>query len=144
MLGDEISDPDHVESQTASVRGIGLLPVRTVLARDKTTRTVRAETPSGISFNAYEIHMGVTEIKTPAAPFAALDEGTVDGIRLPNAIGTYLHGAFENRAVLEELIGSPVKGTPSSKETQYDRMADWFAENANLAMFFRLYTKKSE
>ncbi len=146
MMGDAIHDPEGLESDTASVRGLGFLPVTTELAPDKTTRTVRARTPSGLSFDAYEIHMGVTSIDEDGSePFAVLEDGTRDGIRRPQAIGTYLHGAFENMEVIEELLGHAlVDGVAGEKATHYDRLADWFAEYVEHDVFFTEYVRKGK
>ena len=81
MLGQQIVDPDGVESSSASVRGLGLLPIETRLAHSKTTRSVKARTPSGIEFQAYEIHMGVTTGRELRDPFAIVEGGHADGIR---------------------------------------------------------------
>ena len=96
MLGEEIADPESIESPVQSVRGLGLIPAHTRLMPEKQTRRVAATTPSGIAFSAYEIHMGVTTINGNFHPFAVIQDGTLDGIRTPNVVGTYLHGALEN------------------------------------------------
>jgi adenosylcobyric acid synthase len=140
MLGEEIVDPHGVESPMGSVRGIGLLPGRTHLMREKITRAVKAHTPAGTWFEAYEIHMGVTVLEHGRPPFAVLADGVQDGIRLPQIIGTYLHGAFENKAVLEEILGYSLPGEPvRSKDAEYDRLADWFAEHVNHDVLAREY-----
>ncbi len=140
MLGDRIVDPDGVESSSASVRGLGLLPVETRLAREKTTRAVTARTPSGVEFQAYEIHMGVTTAQKEHDPFAITERGHADGVRTPGVLGTYLHGALENKAVLEEVIGRALPAIPeNTKESQYDRLAQWFAEHVNEEIFTREY-----
>src|SRR5262245_7513615 len=87
MLGERITDPDGFESATQSVRGLGFLPVETRLARQKTTRVVTARTPSGIEFQAYEIHMGVT-VRVRPSPNPE-GEG-VFGDHTSRVIGTYL------------------------------------------------------
>lgn len=138
MMGEEISDPEHLESQTSSVAGLGILPVRTRIGREKTTRPVRATTPSGVDFEAYEIHLGRTEVETGAQPFAILENGAPDGVRRGNAVGTYLHGALENPDVLAELIQRPVARTTTA-EMHYDRLAEWFASAVDLDAFERLY-----
>ena len=60
MLGESICDPHAMESESTEVAGLGLLPIRTVLQREKTTRVVQATTPGGHDFSAYEIHLGET------------------------------------------------------------------------------------
>lgn len=68
MLGYEIADPDSVE-EGGRIRGMELLPVRTVLQKEKhrCQTTGRLETVEGIfsgltgcEFTGYEIHMGQT------------------------------------------------------------------------------------
>ncbi len=140
MLGEEITDPDGIESPLRSVRGLALVPARTQLMPQKITRRVTAHTPSGIAFTAYEIHMGITALAGSPKPFALLEDGVSDGIRTPGVAGTYLHGALENREVLEELLGHRLpEALPGSKDAQYDRLADWFAENVNSQVFAAEY-----
>ncbi|MFN3324701.1 MAG: cobyric acid synthase [Bryobacteraceae bacterium] len=137
MLGERIDDPDGVESGRGSAQGLGLLPVRTVLAREKTTRVVEAATPAGHRFQAYEIHMGITERPAGCPPFALLPDGK-EGVRLNGCIGTYLHGALEDAAVVEEMLGLRV-AAPASKCETYDRLADWFEAHADIRRFEELY-----
>ena len=140
MLGQEIIDPDAVESERGSVLGLGLLPVSTRLERKKTTRTVEGRTSRGTRFRAYEIHMGVTAINAEADPFAVLDDGRVDGICIGRIVGTYLHGVFENPEVLEEVLGHPVRqDCNQNKSAHYDRLADWFAANVNHDLLLKEY-----
>jgi adenosylcobyric acid synthase len=153
MLGESIEDPLAMESSLGFAEGLGLLPVRTVLAAEKTTRRVRAVTPSGIAFDAYEIHLGVTKVgmtkvgmtkvgmttgKGATTPFATLADGTPDGLRTPHCVGTYLHGALEDAAVLGELLGRPVAPAPS-REATYEALADWFEANVDRRRFEELY-----
>jgi adenosylcobyric acid synthase len=141
MLGEKIADPHAVESPILEIRGLGLVPARTSLLRDKITRMVEARTPSGIAFRGYEIHMGATEFLGLCEPFAHLPDGIHEGVRLPNVIGTYLHGAFEDPDVLEEVLGyKPVHDLPT-KDAEYDRLATWFAEHVNEDVLFREYLK---
>ena len=131
MLGQVILDPTQADSEIEAGAGLGLLPVETTMASAKTTRTVQATTPSGVSFAAYEIHMGVST--SCCEPFAFID-GRPEGARQANVLGTYLHGALEDHRVLSELLGRPVAAMPS-KDEAYDGLAQWFAANANLKLF---------
>jgi len=132
MLGFRISDPYNVESAVREAPGLGFLRAETQLMKGKLTRNIVARTPSGLRFPAYEIHMGITTMKGQTKPFAILEDGTEDGIRTDRVTGTYLHGALENRAVLEELLGHSLQQrSVPSKEAGYDRMAGWFAEHVN-------------
>jgi adenosylcobyric acid synthase len=143
MLGQMIVDPLGVESPVREVRGIGLIPAASHLSRRKITRTVCGRTPSGIDFSAYEIHMGITVVPEISTPFAILSDGTHDGIRLPQVIGTYLHGALENKGVLEDILGHSLADQDvSTKETAYDRLAGWFAENVKQDVLLNEYLER--
>jgi adenosylcobyric acid synthase len=131
MLGRVVSDPDAVESRLGQGEGLGFIAADTIMRREKTTRLVSATTPGGARFHAYEIHQGSTSVPTSCEPFARLDDGTREGVRLPRVIGTYLHGAFEDAAVCSEILGVPVDAGPS-KRSEYDRLADWFDRHARV------------
>ena len=98
MLGRSIADPGGVEGPAATVPGLGLLPVDTVLAADKTTRFASGtHGASGSEVSGYEIHLGVTA--GDAAPALMLDTGP-DGAQTPDGqvMGCYLHGLFASDA----------------------------------------------
>ena len=124
MLGEAISDPYAMESRLTEAAGLGLLPIRTVMKREKTTRVMQAKTPRGHGFSAYEIHLGETTILcSDPTPFAILEDGSPDGLRSNNVIGSYLHGALEDSEVLAEL-GIVANSTPLMPFT---RLAEWFS-----------------
>jgi adenosylcobyric acid synthase len=125
MLGEAIHDPGGVESTRGSARGLGLVPAETVLTREKITRLRRATIGSGTSFAAFEIHLGVTTCTQPLPPFARLDDGTPEGVRIDRVCGTYLHGALEDPAVCRELFGTPVESVVT-KTSEYAALAEWF------------------
>ncbi len=140
MLGDEILDPDGVESSITGVRGLALVPGTTRLMAQKITLSRTARTTSGIPFCAYEIHMGATTLNKSLPPFALLEDGSPEGVRLPRLIGTYLHGAFENKLVLEEVLRQRLdKDVSVSKDTQYDRLAHWFTSHVDHELFKKEY-----
>ncbi|MFL6450324.1 MAG: cobyric acid synthase [Bryobacteraceae bacterium] len=138
MLGEVVEDPFGVETTEVRAEGLKLVGSRTVLSREKTTRVVRATTPSGYHFEAYEIHMGQTTRPSEASAFATLDDGTEDGVRTLRCSGTYLHGALEDPAVLAELLGRSVPALPD-RNTVYDELADWFDANVDRKRFEELY-----
>ena len=137
MLGESIEDPDAAESNSKQMKGLGLLPVSTVMESLKTTRQVRAVTPSGIAFSAYEIHMGLTSRPAGAVAFAQTEYGP-DGMRQNNCIGTYLHGALENSSIIGELLDIVVEPR-QPKQQAYESLATWFETNANIPLFDELY-----
>jgi adenosylcobyric acid synthase len=128
MLGRVIRDPAGMESSQQKADGLALLPAETVLAADKTTAVRSATTRGGVTFGAYEIHLGVTTVGRPAVPFATLDNGGPDGACLERVVGTYLHGALESAGVCSELFGVSME-TVASKHEQYKRLGDWFAQH---------------
>jgi cobyric acid synthase len=76
--------------------------------------------------------MGFTTRIGNSKPFAILEDGTEDGVRAGAITGTYLHGALENREVLEELLGRSFRLRPmAAKDAGYDRLASWFAEHVS-------------
>jgi adenosylcobyric acid synthase len=128
MLGESVADPDGVESGLGRAEGLGLLPVRTVLRAPKVTRVVQAVTVGGLRFRAYEIHMGLTERISDCAPFALFADGVAEGCCANGVMGTYLHGAFDDPAVVRELLGLKIRRV--DKDAMYDRLADWLVAHA--------------
>ncbi|MBQ9871975.1 MAG: cobyric acid synthase [Eubacterium sp.] len=139
MLGRSIEDPDNVEGG-GKEQGLGLLPVDTVLGTEKTrthfTGKVTGaegilEALAGTPVEGYEIHMGRTE------PCEDLTEFTSEqtGFCRKNIYGTYLHGFFDGRQVLEKVIRCVAAAGGKNwepgeildhrdfKENQYDMLA---------------------
>jgi len=78
-------------------RGLGLLPLRTVLVAEKTLRrTTACHAASGLEVTGYEIHHGQTDVG-PCAPAFRLPGGRIVGAASPDGRvwGTYLHGVFD-------------------------------------------------
>jgi adenosylcobyric acid synthase len=159
MLGERLEDPDHVESRVDAVVGLGLLPVVTTFAREKTTRRVHArvlaggllDSAAGASVEAYEIHCGRTTARGGTPVFALEAMGgaahALDGTRAGDVIGTYLHGCFSSgplrRALLtvaasrRGLASDPRWGT-DVLAGRYDRLADRVAAVLDLDTVGRL------
>jgi adenosylcobyric acid synthase len=98
MMGEAIGDPLGIESDRGMVPGLGLLAVRTVLAREKTLRLVAARhVASGLDINGYEIHHGQTE-GAGQVPAVTRNDGAAIGFASADGrfFGTYLHGLFDN------------------------------------------------
>ena len=96
MLGRTVADPDGIEGAPATVEGLGLLDVETTLSNDKRLEPVSGTTSDGVSFSGYEMHLGVTDGKDRAQPFARLTDGSPEGAISADGrvIGTYVHGLF--------------------------------------------------
>jgi adenosylcobyric acid synthase len=97
MLGRTVADADGIEGPPATVEGLGLLDVATTLSNEKRLEPVRGTTSGGdVPFAGYEMHMGVTEGKDRARPFARLADGAAEGAISADGrvVGTYIHGLF--------------------------------------------------
>jgi adenosylcobyric acid synthase len=96
MLGRSVADPDGIEGEAGQTSGLGLLDVTTVITPEKSLTRIKAiHADTGEPFEAYEIHMGRTEGKDLARPFAFVD-GTPEGAASADGRvqGSYLHGLF--------------------------------------------------
>mgnify|MGYP000243661171 CR=1 FL=1 len=63
MMGTMISDPEGIEGSISGMPGLGLLPMHTVMNREKTTKQVRfgLNGSDSCDMEGYEIHNGRTE-----------------------------------------------------------------------------------
>ena len=107
MLGETLADPEGTESGTVqTVRGLGLLPTRTVFTgqkhRTQDTAAVTAAPFAGAALTGYQIHTGRTEVQ--GVPFCTLADGTPEGCVQDNVSGTYLHGLFDTGELTEKLV----------------------------------------
>jgi adenosylcobyric acid synthase len=153
MMGLTVADPYGVEGEPQTVEGLGLLPVHTVLTKEKTTvrRRMRFGSPVGPVCEGYEIHMGRTDTGgLPPQPlnYPAFPGEQTDGYRLSaKCWGTYLHGILDNRPVLEEVLrlaGADSVSIPdyrAFKERQYDRLADHLRQHLDIAFIYQGLTR---
>ena len=139
MLGEVISDPYGVE-EGGTIRGIGLLPLTTILEQEKTRcqETGIINPQKGIfqnlsekPFAGYEIHMGKTCHRdgTECKDVMVSDEKA-------QVYGSYVHGIFDHGTIAAEVVEALAakKGITLDdlefsdyqqfKETQYDKLAD--------------------
>jgi adenosylcobyric acid synthase len=161
ILGEAVHDPDHVESDVRSTRGLGLLPVVTTFEPSKTTVRVRARVAetsgpfagaAGSEVVAYEIHAGRTSASSPT-PFTIVERGNraahdADGAVSAggNVVGTYLHGLFANDSLRGAFLRSlaarkgiatdPRWGTPAGD--RYEHLADAVARAVDLGALAKL------
>ncbi|WP_258084384.1 cobyric acid synthase [Thermococcus thermotolerans] len=109
MLGEKIID--RVESKRGEVRGIGLLPAKTVFERSKRTNHLRAEVlweqARGMQVEGYEIRFGRSTSERPFSVIKAINGAKTfepEGAIGERAFGTYLHGIFHNFAFTEAFL----------------------------------------
>jgi adenosylcobyric acid synthase len=153
LLGLSVADPLGVEGPPADEEALGLLPVRTVMAGEKTTALVEAQCQAALPFattvpvRGYEIHMGETTAEGVSRPafwiFQRVDQAVSidDGQISPDGrvVGTYLHGILDNddlRAALLAWAGGEVMVPAADyavfKDKQYDLLADLLEVNLNI------------
>jgi adenosylcobyric acid synthase len=161
MLGRYLSDPHHVE-HGGEMEGIGLLPGRTVFAREKTRTRVKGEflTVEGIfsalrgqPLEGYEIHMGKTD-RGDAASLSIIesvgDEPKEDGMNLGNVYGTYVHGIFDGEGIAETILGALLRekglepdetetiDVAAYKEMQYSKLAAGIRESLDMKKIYEI------
>ena len=115
MLGEALIDPHGVDGNAP---GLGLLPLATLFAAEKTVRPAQLTLPAlrapwqalgGVGVQGYEIHHGLTQVRADmqatGAPVAIeLLPGLLWQSDRGHVLGTYVHGLFENTAVLQALF----------------------------------------
>ena len=133
MLGEALIDPHGIDGNAA---GLGLLGVVTVFEEAKTVqhRHTRFEAPHGawarladIPVAGYEIHHGQTALRADLAdgthPVMPCDMAWQNA--QGNVLGIYLHGLFEDPAVIQALFGASVP----TLDTVFDGLADYIAQH---------------
>jgi adenosylcobyric acid synthase len=123
MLGEALIDTHGIDGNAP---GLGLLPLVTVFAQDKTVRHTQTcfaadmlggthsnpwATLAGVAVSGYEIHHGQTQQHVAMAAAgdvaqAVLPDGQGWQNAAGNVLGLYLHGLFEDPAVLRALFGA--------------------------------------
>lgn len=135
MLGEALIDTHGIDGNAA---GLGLLPVVTQFAADKTVQRTRAKfgelrgawsALSGVQVSGYEIHHGQTQAHTAMAAAGQVAHEVMPGLAWQNdagnVMGSYLHGLFEDPAVLHALFGAQ---TPTL-ETVFEGLADYLDQH---------------
>ena len=137
MLGESLEDPYSVE-EGGSLRGMELLPLKTMMSQEKVRRQVTGTIDpltgmlaslSGKEYKGYEIHMGHTAQEKSSTQDAVV-------VQKGNVYGTYVHGIFDEGDIASTFIRALAekKGVhyednqgmnyQQYKESQYDLLAD--------------------
>ena len=160
MLGEELSDPFGVE-EGGEMRGLGLLPTRTVFSQQKNRTRVQGffsvlggplRTLSGCPVDGYEIHMGETASSRAVTHIADMvsGESKEDGCCKDNVYGSYVHGVFDLEDTADALVrglaemkgidpGSVGKATGKEyKDQQYDILADALRAHMDMKKIYEI------
>ena len=159
MLGEEVADPEGVEGG-GTLRGLGLLPGKTVFFGEKTRTQISGVFDSadgifapmcGTAFSGYEIHMGDTS--SGSAPMLTLKDqnGNIkrDGLCGGNIWGCYVHGIFDKGECAGALLGCLLaeKGLTADlaaidwdeyANSQYDKLADGLRKALDMEKIYRI------
>jgi adenosylcobyric acid synthase len=128
MLGEALIDTQAIDGNGP---GLGLLPLVTAFEPAKTVRRTRARfgelqgrwsALSGVEVQGYEIHHGRTsQHPAMAAGLPAMPDGLAWRNEQGNVLGVYLHGLFEQPAVVQALFGAAVP----TLDSVFDGLADF-------------------
>lgn len=131
VLGQALVDTHGVDGNAP---GLGLLRLVTTFDADKTVRRTSAtfgamagpwSALSGVTACGYEIHHGQTVQQPALAAQGDAVREVIPNLAWQNAdgnvLGCYLHGLFENPAVLQALFGASVP----TLESVFDGLADF-------------------
>ena len=165
MLGESLADPYGVETTVSSqVKGMGLLPIRTVFGKEKTRTRVKGTLAkvegifselSGLEVEGYEIHMGETARSVPPLTYVTERQSgsrlaKMEGCQKENVYGTYIHGFFDKERIAETIVKALMRGKGLSdslkdrisyqeyKEEQYERLAGYLRENIDMKKIYQI------
>jgi adenosylcobyric acid synthase len=161
MLGKILADPEGIEGQEGRFKGLGLLPLKTVIAGQKIARQrlVTSNFPQeGLPVAGYEIHQGRSRLieneENNTQPlFDDANLGLVDSSQ--SVWGTYLHGIFDNgpwrRAWLNRLrqqrglrsLPTGVSNYREQRELILDSLADAIDPYLDLSPILAQFETKS-
>lgn len=146
MLGHEILDPLHIESDLEIVSGLSFFDAVTEMKPEKILRQREAITlkcpflPQDTPLTGYEIHHGITTFQTLMdSPFQTdQPEGAVS--QCGRIIGTYLHGCFDAPNFRSAFLNGirqarnipAVNNAPSPIVDPFDRLADILSTHLNI------------
>lgn len=151
IMGQEVCDPNHVESNIERLPGLGLLPVRTQMEGEKVTRQVKFSfMNTQFVCEGYEIHMGSTTPIENAKQTSLnrLEDGREDGCFVnEKCFGTYIHGILDNGVVIDYLLSpyaDKLSDTPfdfkAFKEEQYNKLADHVRKYVDMDLVYKIMT----
>ena len=161
MLGSSIEDPHGIENRGKRRirKGLGFLPVRTVLQAEKTVRPVEGCLRTNIfdagllpetRFEGYEIHVGETFYEAGSRPLADIVRQGIPGSVPDGAVsasgrvlGTYVHGFFDNDDFRHSFLAAARRAVDLApaeiwanvareREARIDRLADHLRKSLDM------------
>ncbi len=159
MPGLTISDPFGVDGAVPEAAGMGLLPVRTAMEREKRTVQVMARScesaywDGNLAVGVYEIHMGKTERLDEAPAAFRVDGGGAlheDGAisRQQRVRGVYLHGLFDSDEFRKSFLDHirkhkgmallPANSYDRLKQEGFNRLASIVRSNIDMTKLYQI------
>ena len=157
MLGEYLEDPYSKEgfnsSEKNSIKGISLLPLKTIFSKEKITKriTCHSNWPCIEKIDGFEIHNGITKIINKNNRCKVCDifrENNLGWYQNRNergiVAGTYIHGIFENDTwtnsflnLIRQKKGIPIldkknKSYKIKKEAIIDNLSKQFTKHINI------------
>jgi adenosylcobyric acid synthase len=144
MLGKKISDPSGTEGPPATVDGLGLLDIETVLEGDKVLVEITGETAAeGVPFKGYEMHIGRTT--GSSQPLLKLCSGKPDGAVSADGriAGCYIHGLMTDDRQRQHWLqrvgaGASAFDYESEIDTTLDLLADHIEKHIDCDLLLEL------
>ena len=152
IMGQAISDPLHIESEIEQLPGLGLLPVNTVICKEKITRQVSFTFHDSTEIcHGYEIHMGSSFVadSLEMKPLNKLSDSKEDGCYLnARCMGSYIHGILDNGSFIDFLLlpyADKLKIKPIEsnqfKEEQFDKLADHIRKYVDVQNVYNILSR---
>ena len=159
MLGESLKDPYSKEGSNnflkEEIKGIGILPLKTIFNNNKKTRQLSCKSlwPCVVNIDGFEIHNGKSDISSQNQTLKIKQLFDKDNLgwyfvndKGGTTAGTYIHGIFDNDLWRDSYINliRERKGLPKlDKQTNnYKIKRDSIIEN--LALEFNKYINLSE
>lgn len=149
MMGQRIEDPEHVEGAVDAVPGLNILPVKTVMEKEKSTiRSSFFFKEYKSPCEGYEIHMGQTIFQKDNNFLNRTSDGAGEGCMLNERVwGTFMHGILDNPEVIEDLLSPYTEKKCETgsyvdfKQKQYDLLAAHIRENVNMDLVYKILSE---
>ncbi len=158
MLGTILEDPLFKEGSKTNldltIKGIGLLPLKTTFLKNKITRQITSKSiwPCLAEINGFEIHNGVTELDKSQRTlkikpiFKDIDLGWYrENDNGGSIAGTYIHGIFENdnwrnqylnlvrKSKNLPIVDKKTRSYKIKRESIIDNLANEFDKHLNIS-----------